>query len=224
MGLFKMLLKVFGCELLKLIVLCVLTEVFYLSYPILIYYNIDYLQNQRDNVNYGIMLFVITIIVSFLYNLTYTNLKYLFKILGVNISTHLNLLIYHKSLKYSLSSNKKFSESDIISYSQIDTDNMMYIGSKLAYFIFGLIELLAGFGLLYWFVGYSFIAGLIVLVVISVVTFVISSCNVHLGEEVLSKKDERLSATEELLSIIRFVKQNAYEKLYFRKIKEWRGI
>jgi hypothetical protein len=134
-----MLFKVFGGELLKLVLLCFLTEIFYLSYPILIYYNIDYLQNHRDDINYGVMLFVITIIVSFLYNLTYTNLKYLFKILGVNVSSHLNLLIYNKSLKYSLSSNKKFTESDIISYSQTDTDNMMYIGSKLAYFIFGLI-------------------------------------------------------------------------------------
>jgi hypothetical protein len=103
-----MLLKVFGCELLKLVILCILTEVFYLSYPILIYYSIDYLQNHRDNINYGIVLFSITIAISFLYNLVYTNLKYLFKILGVNISTHLNLLIYYKSLKYSLSSNKKF--------------------------------------------------------------------------------------------------------------------
>lgn len=185
MGLFSMLLKVYRCDLLKLVILAVLTESFYLTYPILIYYNIDYLQNHRENVNYGIMLFVITIVVSFFYNLIYTNLKYLFKILGVNIATHLNILIYHKSLKYSLSSNKKFAESDIISYSQIDTDNMMYIGSKLAYFIFGLIEIFAGFGLLYWFVGLSFIAGLIILVVISAVTFIISSCNVGLGEEVL---------------------------------------
>ena len=191
-----MLFRVFGCELVKLVVLCFFTEMLYLTYPILIYFNIDYLQNHRDDINYGIILFILTILVSFLYNLVYTNLKYLFKILGVNVSTHLNLLIFNKSLKYSLSSNKQFTESDIINYSQIDTDNMMYIGSRLAYFIFGLIELFAGFGLLYWFVGYSFIAGLIVLVVITIITFLISSCNVNLGEEVLYKKDERLSVTE----------------------------
>lgn len=65
-------------------------------------------------------------------------------------------------------------------------------------------------------------AGLIVLVVISAVTFTISSCSVDLGDEALSKKDERLSATEELLNIIRYIKQNAYEKIYYRKIKTWR--
>ena len=65
-------------------------------------------------------------------------------------------------------------------------------------------------------------AGLIVLVVISAVTFIISSCSVDLGDEALSKKDERLSATEELLNIIRYIKQNAYEKIYYRKIKTWR--
>lgn len=151
-----------------------------------------------------------TIAVSFFYNLTYTNVKYLFKVLGINVSTHLNLLIYYKSLKYSLASNKKFAQSDIISYSQIDTDNMMYIGSKLAYFIFGIVEILTGFALLYWFVGLTFIAGFVVLVLITVITFVISSCNIHLTDQVLQKKDERLSATEQLLNIMRFVKQNAY--------------
>lgn len=65
-------------------------------------------------------------------------------------------------------------------------------------------------------------AGLIVLVIISAITFTISSCSVRLGEEALSKKDERLSATEELLNIIRFIKQNAYEKIYYSKIKSWR--
>jgi hypothetical protein len=133
-----MLLKVFGCELLKLIFLCALVELFYLSFPVLIYYNIDYLQYHKENISYGIGLFSATIIVSFCYNLTYTNLKYLFKCLGTDVSTYLNLLIYDKTLRYSFSSNKKYSESDIISYSQIDTDNMMYIGSKLSYFFFGI--------------------------------------------------------------------------------------
>ena len=145
---------------------------------------------------YGVALFVTTVVASFFYNIIYTNLKYLFKSLGVNISTHLNLLIYHKSLKYSLSSDKTFNASDIISYSQTDTDNMMLIGSKMAYFIFGLIEIIAGFSLLYWFIGFAFIAGLVLLILISLLTFSISTCNIDLRNEVLEKKDERLAATE----------------------------
>jgi uncharacterized membrane protein (DUF485 family) len=108
MGLFSMLLKVFGGELLRLVILSIVVEAFYLSYPVLIYFNVDYLQNHREDLNYGIILFAITILVSFMYNLTYTNLKYRFKSLGVNISTHLNLLIFHKSLGYSLVGEKTF--------------------------------------------------------------------------------------------------------------------
>jgi hypothetical protein len=58
----------------------------------------------------------------------------------------------------------------------------MYIGSKLAYFIFGIVEIFTGFALLYWFVGLAFIAGFVVLVLITVITFVISSCNIHLTD------------------------------------------
>lgn len=182
MGLFRMLLSVYGSEILILVLLCMAIEVFYLSYPILIYFNIDYLQNHRSDQHYGIILFVLTIFSSFMYNFIYTNLKFRFKTLGVNISTHLNLLIYHKALNYSMNGQKGFNEGDIIGYSQIDTDNMMYVGSKLAYFIFGVIEVFAGFGLLYWFVGFAFIAGLIVLLLLSTITFLISSCSVSVTD------------------------------------------
>jgi hypothetical protein len=170
-------------------------ETFYLSYPILIYFNIDFIQNHKSDVRYGIILFVLTIFASFMYNLTYTNLKYRFKCLGVNLSTHLNLIIYHKSLNYSMTGQKGFTEGDIIGYSQIDTENMMYVGSKLAYFIFGIIEILAGFGLLYWFVGLAFIAGLIILLLLSTVTFLISTYSIDATDIALESRDKRLSAT-----------------------------
>lgn len=50
----------------------------------------------------------------------------------------------------------------------------MYVGSKLAYFVFGTIEILFGFALLYWFVGISFITGLVILIVVSAITFFVS--------------------------------------------------
>jgi len=212
----------FGRDLLILVLLCVLVEVFYLSYPILIYYNIDFIKNHKDNTRYGILLFSLTILASFCYNLTFTNVKYRFNSLGVNLSTHLNLLIYHKSLNYSMIGNKNFSESDIIGYSQVDTDNMMYVGSKLAYFVFGIIEICAGFGLLYWFVGSAFIAGVVVLIFVSLLTFIVSSCSVKLTEKALNSRDQRLSVTTELLNMIRFVKINALEKFFYKKIQEER--
>ena len=94
--------------------------------------------------------------------------------MGVNLSTHFNLLIYHKSLNYSFIADNRFTEGDVISLSQIDTDNLMYVGSKLAYFVFGTIELFFGFGLLYWFIGVSFVAGLIILITVSAITFFVS--------------------------------------------------
>lgn len=113
MGLLSMLVDVFGREFVFLIFLCLLVEVFYLSYPILIYFNIDYLQNHRSDLKYGISLFAITMFSCFMYNFTYTNLKFRAKCLGVNISTHLNLIIFYKSLHYSLVGDKKFKEADI---------------------------------------------------------------------------------------------------------------
>lgn len=94
----------------------------------------------------------------------------------------MNLLIFDKSLRYSLVSNKLFNEADLINYSQIDTENMMLVGSKLSYFLFGLIEMIAGFVLLYFFVGFAFLAGLIMLIAISALSFSISRYNIKLGD------------------------------------------
>lgn len=64
--------------------------------------------------------------------------------------------------------------------------------------------------MLFLFIGPPFVAGLVVLVVISALSFSISTCNLSLGEEVLRKKDQRLQASEELLGIIKFIKQNTF--------------
>jgi hypothetical protein len=181
-ALISMLYSLYSQDFKKLVVFCFLVEFFYLSYPILIYYNIDYLENYKNNTLYGVGLFVATLITSFCYNLIYTNLKYLFRRLGVNVSTHLNLLIFNKSLRYSLVSNKIFNEADLINYSQIDTENMMLVGSKLSYLLFGLIEMVAGFILLYFFIGFAFLAGLLMLIAISSLSFSISRYNLKLGD------------------------------------------
>lgn len=94
----------------------------------------------------------------------------------------MNLLIFDKSLRYSLVSNKLFNEADLINYSQIDTENMMLVGSKLSYFLFGLIEMIAGFVLLYFFVGFAFLSGLVMLIAISALSFSISRYNIKLGD------------------------------------------
>lgn len=90
---------------------------------------------------------------------------------------------------------RRYKDGDIIGYSQIDTENMMYIGSKVAYFVSGVIEVMAGFALLYWFVGLAFLAGLIVLLILSILTFFITRYGMDLTEKALNSRDARLVAT-----------------------------
>jgi hypothetical protein len=49
----------------------------------------------------------------------------------------INLMIFNKSLKFPIVSNKQFTEADIINYSQIDADNLVEFASKFRFFIFG---------------------------------------------------------------------------------------
>jgi hypothetical protein len=48
-------------------------------------------------------------------------------------------MIFNKAMKFPIISNRKFSEADIINYSQIDADNLNKIADKFIFFIFGII-------------------------------------------------------------------------------------
>lgn len=51
-------------------------------------------------------------------------------------------------------------------------------GSKFYYFISGIIEIIVGLGLLYWFVGLAFISGLVTTLIISIITYFITNYGV----------------------------------------------
>lgn len=111
----------------------------YLAYPVLINYDISYIQDGGNDLHLGIILFAITIIGQFLESVLSVHLKYRQTVLGVNISNTINLAIFKKTTKYPMVSCRKFTDADIISYSQIDADNLKHMGSKFIFFTFGII-------------------------------------------------------------------------------------
>ena len=55
--------------------------------------------------------------------------------------------------------------------------------SRLYYFVFGIVDFIVGFGLLYWFVGLAFLAGLVVCLLISIITYFVTSYGVKVTEK-----------------------------------------
>ena len=98
-------------EFLKSLALAIWMVFLYLVRPLLTSINIDFIQNHQGDVKYGIQLFFLTLIVSILHRVTWTQFVYKFSMLGLKLSNTMNMLIYQKSLKYSPIADKKYSEA-----------------------------------------------------------------------------------------------------------------
>jgi ATP-binding cassette subfamily C (CFTR/MRP) protein 1 len=133
-------------------------------------------------------------------------------------------MIYHKALRYSTLADKRFSEAEIINYSQTDAERMTYAGLQLASFFYGPMQIIFALIMMYFYVGISFLVGTSVIAFVMVFNYIVSKKINKLNEEVLKAKDERMKVTEEMLDIMRFIKISAIEKFFFNKLEEKRRI
>ena len=62
---------------------------------------------------------------------------------------------------------------------------------------------------MWFFIGISFLAGLITTVIMIWIIFVVSKYTIEYSSEILQAKDNRMKATQEMLENIRFIKINA---------------
>jgi hypothetical protein len=103
-----------------------------------------------------------------------SHLYYQFAVCGFNLSNTLSLLIYEKSLKYPALCEKKYSISQIINYSQVDAQRMTNMGSQLTSVLYTPLQIILGIWLMYSYIGVSFAAGMMVMVLLIVFTFFIA--------------------------------------------------
>jgi ABC-type transport system involved in cytochrome bd biosynthesis fused ATPase/permease subunit len=125
----------------------------------------------------------------------FLHLKYRQSVLGIDLVNTINLMIFSKTMKISIISNRRFSEADIINYSQIDAENLNQIAVKLIFFVFGICEIIAGLALMYVFVGPMFLIALGIMVLINLISFKIGKVTMEYNLKILESKDERMNAT-----------------------------
>ena len=92
--------------------------------PILMNQIMSYVKSENKDLNMGLLFFATVFATNFLTAISDSHMCYHFSLLGFNLSNALSLLIYEKSLKHPLLTEKKYSVSDIINYSEVDAQRM----------------------------------------------------------------------------------------------------
>ena len=76
---------------------------------------------------------------------------------------------------------------------------------------------------MYSFIGISFLAGIGIILLMGLFILVNSKLNAKANEKLLAAKDKRMKATTEIFNLIRFIKVNAWEKYFFKKLNRARN-
>jgi ATP-binding cassette subfamily C (CFTR/MRP) protein 1 len=95
---------------------------------------------------------------------------------------------------------------------------MKGVGFQLTSLIFIPIQVIVAIYLMYSFIGISFLSGLFVMISSMLFTYFLMKIQAKLNSNLSKAKDARMKVTEEILSAIRFIKVNSYEKYFFNKL------
>jgi ABC-type bacteriocin/lantibiotic exporter with double-glycine peptidase domain len=80
-----------------------------------------------------------------------------------------------------------------------------------------------GIYLMYSFIGVSFLAGIGIILIMAIFILINSRLNAKANVKLLAAKDRRMKTTTEIFNLIRFIKVNAWEKYFFKKLNNIRN-
>lgn len=100
---------------------------------------------------------------------------------------------------------------------------MTNMGVQLTSVLYTPLQIIIGIWLMYSYIGVSFAFGMGTMILMIAITFFLAKRIAKVNEVTLKRKDERMKNTEEMLDIIRFIKINAFEKYFYRKVDQKRS-
>lgn len=207
------------------IVLCRLV-IIALSYvlPLLLSRLLTYLQEYEDKpLSYGIMLACAMFLVSLMVALLYTYNRYQMFLLSIAAKVALTSMIYRKALRLSPGSRMTSTTGEIINHMAIDADNWGEAYLYLVNWIAIPIEITVALILLYNFLGWSMIAGVMGMILLLPLQAWQAKVFENIQGRKLAAMDQRVRLTTEVLAGIKVVKIYGWESAFLERIRNLRN-
>lgn len=199
MTLVKAITKAFKRQIILLLLVALIYVAAIMYSPILMNNMMDYINSKNKAVSQSVLFFFAIFMTNFILSVSSSHIFFRFAIFGYNLSNTLSLLLFNKALKHPLLTEKEYSTSDIVNYSQVDAQRMTYMGFQLTAIIFCPIQIVIGLLLLYIYIGISFLVGTGVMIIMMLLAFIFSKIFSKANDKLLKAKDKRMKVTEEIL-------------------------
>ncbi|MBK9323465.1 MAG: ATP-binding cassette domain-containing protein [Bdellovibrionaceae bacterium] len=135
----------------------------------------------------------------------------------------LNEKLFRHSLRLSQSAKQKSSVGDIVNHMSSDSDSVSDFPQVFADLIFSAFLIFGVVSMLFYYIGWSALAALMVLSVFAPLTQYVAKKFRHLDEEMMAHRDRRVTLMTQALNAIRVVKYFAWEKSISKEVSDVRS-
>ena len=139
---------------------------------------------------------------------------------GAKITIQINTLIYDKLLK--ISPYASISEGNLVNFIQLDAEKLGDFFSYIPVTVVLPIKVLFFVYLLFSYLGFTFIVGLISIILILFFSIYSQGKRSFYQKELLKYKDQRMKTTTQVLNTIKIIKFSCWEDYYYKKINKER--
>ena len=181
--------------------------------------NLD--KNQNEKPMFPLFNSMVYLLINyFIYTIIFRSNETYTAIFSYKLISQLNVLLYDKLLRISPYSN--VTEGSLVNFIQSDAESF---GEFFTYTPATLVlpfQILFFIYILFTYFGFSFIFGIITLILIFIIFVSLQKTRAKYQKEILIKKDRRMSTTTQAFEMIKIIKLYSWEDYFLNKIKNER--
>ncbi len=125
----------------------------------------------------------------------------------------------------------------MMNYMQVDANKLLWMSFQFSALVSMPVQIIGAIVMMYKFIGISFVSGAVVIMIGAVINFFLGKrylrffillhnmlieANpdflIRLQKLVMTKRDERMKVTTEILNGIKFIKMNGWEEYFLKKV------
>ncbi|EGR28734.1 hypothetical protein IMG5_169310 [Ichthyophthirius multifiliis] len=187
--------------------------------PILIRVVIDYVSDQKHDLDYGIILLLLIMLSRILNCLTECHSAFNFNILGYNFTNAISIALFKKSLNISLLNQQQYNSGILINMLQVDTQKLQVLCYYVSTMTFLPLQIIFALYLMYDAIGISFLFGVGIMFFMGFVNYIIGRFSYVNQRQLMIAKDKRMNISSEIFNSIKVIKANAWEEHFYDKLE-----
>ncbi len=139
------------------------------------------------------------------------------------IVARLNRLIFEQALKLSQSASQKVSVGDVVNHMSSDTEAISDVPMLIGDLGAATLLIVGSISLLFYYLGWTALIAVVILILLSPVTRLVAKKFMHLDDEMMKKRDQRVGLMAQILPSMRLIKYFVWEKEISNQISKVRN-